>query len=128
MGSEILWMVPGGKMQEFHSMGDVNRDGVIDENDVALVQSAWQSTPQSANWNPDCDLNGDGKVDSKEVAILSRNYGKDVFTWMGWPEQGVIEWGIVGGVLATIATIGGAAYYFLTHPELMHPGVPIYTM
>lgn len=54
--------------------------------------------------------------------------GKTFSHGWGGREQGVIEWGIVGGVLATIATIGGAAYYFLTHPELMHPGVPIYTM
>ena len=108
-----LWMVPADKMQEFRLMGDINGDGVIDDADVALLQAAWGSTPSDPNWNADCDLNGDGTVGTMDLHIFNTNYGKDVFTWMGWPEQGIIEWGIIGGAVAAIAAVGVAVYILI---------------
>ena len=133
MGTEILWMVPADKMAQFHSMGDVNGDGVINEMDMALIQAAYGKRSSSPQWNTpmnmpqdnplgttilysSCDLNGDGVVDIKDLSICARNQGMDVFTFMGWPSQGTIEWSIVGGVLATIAAVGGAAWWIMTHP------------
>jgi hypothetical protein len=40
------------------------------------MQAAYGSAAGSPNWNPACDLNGDGKVDVKDLAILAKNYGK----------------------------------------------------
>jgi uncharacterized protein (DUF2141 family) len=31
--------------------------------------------PDYGAWNPICDINGDGKVDIKDVAIVSRGFG-----------------------------------------------------
>lgn len=66
----------------FHRLGDVNRDGVIDDKDLALLRAAYGSTPGMPNWNPDCDLNGDGKVDLKDLAIASKNYGLRYEDWV----------------------------------------------
>lgn len=60
----------------WHLKGDINWDGVIDQNDVALMTAAQGSSPGSSNWNSDCDLNGDGKVDILDALILAANMGK----------------------------------------------------
>jgi len=62
-------------MEQFHKRGDINRDGVIDDRDLALVRAAYGSTPGAPNWNPDCDLNGDGRVNMTELVTVSKNYG-----------------------------------------------------
>jgi hypothetical protein len=90
-------------------MGDVNWDGVINQEDVALIQAAWGSTPSSPNWNSNADLNGDGVVNEKDLAILSANYGKDIWSWLGWGSQATVEGIIIGGSLAGVAIIGALA-------------------
>jgi len=67
--------------EAFHKMGDVNRDGIIDAQDLSLLSAAYGSKPGDPNWNPDCDLNGDGKVDGKDNAIASKNYGLTIEMW-----------------------------------------------
>jgi len=62
----------------FHALGDVNWDGVIDDKDYALVQAAFGSVPGGSNWNPDADLNGDGKVDVRDTYMVAKNMGKTV--------------------------------------------------
>jgi hypothetical protein len=37
---------------------------------------AFGSTPASAKWNANADVNGDGKVDIKDLVILIKNFGK----------------------------------------------------
>jgi hypothetical protein len=68
--------------EEFHRLGDVNRDGVIDDKDMALLSAAYGSTPGAPNWNPDCDLNGDGIVDITDIFIASKNYGLRYEDWV----------------------------------------------
>jgi hypothetical protein len=34
------------------------------------------SYPDDPNWNPDADLDGDGKVDTRDIAIVAKQYGK----------------------------------------------------
>jgi len=68
--------------EEFHRMGDVNRDGVIDNTDLDLLQAAYGSKPGSPNWNPDCDLDGSGKVDLFDATILLQNYGLTFKEWV----------------------------------------------
>jgi hypothetical protein len=53
----------------FWSMGDFNKDGVIDETDLNLVNAA------RVVYNPDGDFNGDGKVDMRDVGLCARNQG-----------------------------------------------------
>lgn len=61
---------------DFHALGDVNWDGVIDEYDLDLVKAAMFSIPGDPNWNPDCDLNGDGKVDVTDLLIAIGHVGE----------------------------------------------------
>lgn len=56
-------------------LGDINGNGVVDDNDVDIFEEAWGSHPGDPNWNPKCDLNKDGKIDVVDVAILGRHYG-----------------------------------------------------
>jgi hypothetical protein len=117
MGSWLLPLIPADKREEFHRMGDVNRDGYIDDADMQLLRKAYGSRPGSPNWNPDCDLNGDGKVDILDVTKAAGNYGKDIFTWMGWPAQIWIELGIAGAVIVAIAGVGYTIYATMFAPK-----------
>jgi len=117
MGSWLLPLVPADKREEFHRMGDINRDGYIDSVDADLLSAAYGGKPGDANWNPDADLNGDGIVDYKELWALGQNYGKDIFTWMGWPAQIYLEGGIVAGCVAAIAGLGYLVYHIFIAPK-----------
>jgi len=61
---------------EFHALGDVNLDGVIDSYDLETIKEAFGSREGDPNWNPDCDLNGDGEVDIYDSIKVSSNLGK----------------------------------------------------
>jgi YHS domain-containing protein len=56
--------------------GDVNRDGLVDNYDLHALGRAYNSTPTTANWNPNADFTNDDVVDSADLIILQRNYGK----------------------------------------------------
>ena len=56
--------------------GDVNGDGIVDASDLFNLGKAYRSTPESPNWNPNCDFNDDNKVDASDLFELSKNYGK----------------------------------------------------
>jgi hypothetical protein len=68
--------------EEFHKLGDVNRDGIIDFRDVYLLSKAFGSKPGMPNWNPDADLNGDGVVDDLDVNITRAHYGLTFEEWL----------------------------------------------
>jgi hypothetical protein len=68
--------------EEFHRLGDVNRDGVIDVRDAVLLGAAYGSKPGGPNWNPDADLNGDGIVDDKDAEILRAHFGLTFEEWV----------------------------------------------
>lgn len=51
-------------------------DARVDGYDLILWGMAFGSDPSKANWNPLADLNGDGVVDGKDLAILASNFGK----------------------------------------------------
>jgi hypothetical protein len=117
MGSWLLPLIPADKREEFHRMGDVNRDGYIDDKDMELLKAAYGSTPGSPNWNPDCDLDGNGRVDYVDIGTFARNYRRDIFTWMGWPAQIWIEGGIITGAIIGIAGVGFLAYQLFLAPK-----------
>ncbi len=51
-------------------VGDVNYDGVVNAQDLALVASGWQQTgTNNAN-----DANGDGIVNAQDLALISANW------------------------------------------------------
>ncbi|MCH2132017.1 MAG: hypothetical protein MK179_22990 [Pirellulaceae bacterium] len=53
----------------FYRIGDINKDDIINGNDLALLLAAFNS------YNADCDLNGDGKVDGADLSYLLANWG-----------------------------------------------------
>jgi parallel beta-helix repeat protein len=57
-------------------MPDLNKDGIVDILDIAMVGRAYGSTPADSNWNQYCDVDYSGSVDIADVAIVARNYGK----------------------------------------------------
>jgi hypothetical protein len=66
------------------SLGDVNRDGSVTQADVDLVVKALYSKPGDANWNPACDLNGNGQVDIEDLVTTTGHLGYTMF-------QGIYE-------------------------------------
>lgn len=53
-------------------MGDANGDGKVDCFDVALVRAAFGATSTQTRFNPEADLNLDGAVDVRDLAIVSQ--------------------------------------------------------
>lgn len=64
----------------FWSMGDVNRDGYINQTDADLITANICYTP---GCNPEYDINGDGIVDMSDLSICEYNFGKDICTYFG---------------------------------------------
>lgn len=55
---------------------DVNFDGKVNSVDLCIIIKALGSSPRSPKWNPNCDLNGDHKVDLRDLCIATHNFGK----------------------------------------------------
>ncbi len=56
--------------------GDVNSDGRVDINDLAVVLANYGQT--TGMWWATGDLNGDGVVDVNDLAIVLNNFGKSL--------------------------------------------------
>jgi len=56
--------------------GDLNGDFKVNLLDVAIIAHAFGSTPTSANWNPNADIDDNGTVNMSDIAILARHYGQ----------------------------------------------------
>jgi hypothetical protein len=115
MGSWLLPLIPADKREQYYKMGDINRDGYIDDEDVRIFTEIYKSGVYDAR----ADFNNDNRVDSRDMAILLYNYktNKDIFTWMGWPAQIIIEGGIITGVVVAIAGAGFAVYQLFFAPK-----------
>lgn len=60
---------------DFWMRGDCNMDGVINDADVAIVQAAYGSRPESPNWDERADVNRDLIVDGGDLDIVKKNLG-----------------------------------------------------
>jgi hypothetical protein len=67
-------------------VGDVNHDGKVNFLDLLIIGKALFSTPTSRNWNPNCDLNGDGRVDLKDLCLALQSLGKTA-KWIDRPTR-----------------------------------------
>ena len=65
-------------------LGDVNHDGKVNTVDLLIINKALFSTPTSRNWNRNCDLNGDGRVDPKDLCLALQNLGRTA-RWIDRP-------------------------------------------
>jgi len=65
----------------FSVIGDINRDGYINNDDLYLISKAIatdSSWPHGTGWNqynPECDLNNDNKVNVLDLALCAANWG-----------------------------------------------------
>jgi hypothetical protein len=41
-----------------------------------LLANDYGSKPDDSNWNPNADINGDGKVSLQDLVILASHYGQ----------------------------------------------------
>ncbi len=71
--------------QTFWSSGDVNKDGYIDDWDLALIVASygWVGPPGE---NP-ADIDSNGIVNMADAYICSQNYGFDIWATLGIPGQ-----------------------------------------
>ncbi len=71
--------------QTFWSLGDVNKDGYIDDWDLALIVASygWAGPPGE---NP-ADIDSNGIVNMVDIYTCSQNYGFDIWTSLGIPGQ-----------------------------------------
>ncbi len=54
---------------------------MISVTDVAFVAFYFGTTVGGPNWNPKADLNGDGKVNIFDVALVASNFGQTLAPW-----------------------------------------------
>ena len=81
----VSWLDDASSTQRhtFWSMGDVNKDGYIDNADTSLLNAAYGSHPGDPNWNPDADLDSNGVVGLSDLTMLSSNLGKNIWDYFG---------------------------------------------
>lgn len=53
-------------------VGDVNGDGVVDCADLALIKASFGSKAGSRSFNPDVDVDVNGMIDIRDLAIVAR--------------------------------------------------------
>jgi len=56
--------------------GDINEDWTVDIYDAILLANAYNSRPESPNWNAGANNNGDNIVDIYDAIMLAKNCGK----------------------------------------------------
>ncbi len=72
--------------------GDIDGSGRIDEKDKSLMEKAIGANSSDPDWDPRCDLDGDGLVSFKDFGILNANMGealpglKSEISSCGYPE------------------------------------------
>ncbi len=55
---------------------DLNKDGVIDGEDLIIFAESYGSKQGDSNFNPNCDFNSDKVIDNKDLLILSSHFGE----------------------------------------------------
>jgi len=83
--------IPGLRIirQEPSLAGDLNGDGVVDNEDLKIFLCAYGSTILDSNYNPAADFNKDGRVDIRDMSILGQQFDlvaenvadRPVFLW-----------------------------------------------
>lgn len=57
-------------------VGDVNGDLKVDLRDINEAGRAFGSTSSNPRWNSRADINGDGNMSIKDMALIARNFGQ----------------------------------------------------
>lgn len=56
--------------------GDVNEDNIINTLDANILKNAFGSIPTSPKWNPNLDFNVDERINSLDLALITKNMNK----------------------------------------------------
>jgi PKD repeat protein len=56
---------------------DLNKDGIINIIDIAIVAKAFGSKPGDPNWNATADLDKNGWINIIDIATVARDFGKE---------------------------------------------------
>jgi len=54
---------------------DLNNDGEVDIQDIAMAASAFGSYPDHERWDASADINGDERVDMHDMYMIASNFG-----------------------------------------------------
>jgi parallel beta-helix repeat protein len=108
----------------FWSLGDVNRNGFIDQADVGIINASFGSIPGSPRWNPDADLNNDSKVDILDASRCAAHSGYNIWKYFGNSTFRSEQWSVFAkmgdvnrdGYINTVDVNTVAAYFGQTVP------------
>jgi peptide/nickel transport system substrate-binding protein len=64
------------KVEMFHEIGDVNKDGYIDVFDLSTLGVSYGCFSWMPCYNPDADLNQDGLIDARDLALITWSFGE----------------------------------------------------
>lgn len=64
------------KSEHKHNKFDLNRDGCVDEADLVIIAMAFGSQRGDKNYNPHCDFDKDGFVNSNDFLLLRSHMGE----------------------------------------------------
>jgi hypothetical protein len=56
---------------------DCTGDQIVNDADLSALCSSWLSEPGENKWNSSCDVSADDMINSKDLAVLGRVWGKD---------------------------------------------------
>jgi hypothetical protein len=59
-------------------LGDLNDDGKVSIEDIAILAIAFRSGPGDQRWNEKCDMNHDEIIDIIDISIVATQYGNTI--------------------------------------------------
>lgn len=62
-------------LQGASCVGDVNRNGIVDNQDLAAVKAHFAAHSGQTTFDPAYDLNGDGVIDIRDLAMVAQSVG-----------------------------------------------------
>jgi hypothetical protein len=72
--------IPGLRVlkQSKSLVGDINGDGIVNDDDLKLFVCAYGSTIFDTKYNPKADFNNDGKIDVRDLSILGQQFDLNI--------------------------------------------------
>jgi len=62
----------------YDPIADLNDDGVVDGEDIAIVAQAFGAKTEMARFNPEADIapvGGDGQIDGRDLVKVAKSFG-----------------------------------------------------
>ena len=63
--------------------GDCDGNGIIDDDDIDMINELWNASAYDLNYNPACDPDASGRIDNSDALLLMVNYGKKSTDYAG---------------------------------------------